>query len=543
MVFRIVIADDESKIIQLIEQLGHWDELGIEIVAVCYDGAEAITQIRALKPDIVLTDIKMPIYDGIQLIEKTREVGIDSHFIVLSGYKYFDYARSAIQLGVIDYLLKPLDEEQLNKTLAKTCLMIEEKRQKNTENQQLASYKKQEQEQMNEKLVHYLMDMDGMCLKDFPDIQAFNQVYHTEFEECCFRCVYITTDLDSLLGGVESLFSEKLMDSMEAIFAGRCHYVSVSEKRGTIILLNYEVNKRDEIKQAISALFYSIKNLTEIYGNFILNLGVSLEKEAVSLLSQALKEAFVAEWGRLIFFSDRVLEYDQVKGLPRFKVRDLINTQLEADLMNCIRYFQFEEMGSSFAHLYKAAQHYSNFYPGDMHDLVNYLENQILPIHIKKENQVEWEQTRYELAVTYKKARNFFELLKLQYLFLEKWLREKLKEMQINQGKPVDETKKYIQEHYAESLSLDTFADKFQLTSTYFSKLFKAEAGIGFSEYVIQIRIEKAKDFLLRTNESIKTISGKVGYLDDKYFARLFKKQVGIKPSDFRKVYTGGGAL
>jgi len=105
------------------------------------------------------------------------------------------------------------------------------------------------------------------------------------------------------------------------------------------------------------------------------------------------------------------------------------------------------------------------------------------------------------------------------------------------------ETKKYIQEHYAESLSLDTFADKFQLTSTYFSKLFKAEVGIGFSEYVIHIRIEKAKDLLLRTNESIKTISRMVGYPDDKYFARIFKKQVGIKPSDFRKVYTGGGAL
>lgn len=421
--------------------------------------------------------------------------------------------------------------------------MIEEKQQINIENQQLANYKRQEQERMNEKLVHYLMDMDGMCLKDFPDVQALNQAYHTDFEEGCFRCVYITIDLDSLLGGVESLFSEKLMDSMAAIFKGRCRYVSVSEKRGTIILLNYTGTKRDDMKQAISALYYSIKNLTEIYGNFILNLGVSLEKETVSLLSQALKEAIVAEWGRLIFFSDRVLEYDQVKALPRFEVRDLVNTQMEEDLKNCIRYFQFEEMGALFAQLYKAAQHYSNFYPGDMYDLMMYLENQILPIHIKQESHEEWERTCYELAVAYKKARSFFELLKIQYLYLEKWLREKLKEMQVNQGKPVDETKKYIQEHYAESLSLDTFADKFQLTSTYFSKLFKAEVGIGFSEYVIHIRIEKAKDLLLRTNESIKTISRMVGYPDDKYFARILKKQVGIKPSDFRKVYTGGGAL
>ena len=117
MKYRLVIADDENKIIQLIKQLGHWEELNIEIVDECTNGRTAYESIREKKPDLVLSDIKMPVYDGIELIQKLRDEGIDPFFILLSGYRHFEYARSAIQLNVIDYLLKPIDEEQLNRTL------------------------------------------------------------------------------------------------------------------------------------------------------------------------------------------------------------------------------------------------------------------------------------------------------------------------------------------------------------------------------------------------------------------------------------------
>lgn len=80
MGYRIIIADDEPKIIQLIRQLGHWEKYGIEIVAECHDGETALQNIMEKRPDFVLSDIKMPVYDGIQLIEKTRELDIDSLF-------------------------------------------------------------------------------------------------------------------------------------------------------------------------------------------------------------------------------------------------------------------------------------------------------------------------------------------------------------------------------------------------------------------------------------------------------------------------------
>lgn len=125
---KAIIADDEPKIIDLIRLLGNWEKYGIEIVDECHDGISALESIRKHRPDLVLSDIKMPDLDGLELIRITREEQIESHFILISGYRHFEYARSAVALNVIDYLLKPIDEEQLNKTLEKACREIERSR-------------------------------------------------------------------------------------------------------------------------------------------------------------------------------------------------------------------------------------------------------------------------------------------------------------------------------------------------------------------------------------------------------------------------------
>ncbi len=138
MGYRLIIADDEKKIIQLIKQLGHWNTLEIEIIDECYNGEQALESIIANRPDFVLSDIKMPVYDGVGLIERTRKLNLDTLFILLSGYRHFEYARSAIQLNVIDYLLKPIDEKQLNETLEKACKRIDQLREQKEKHQKLA---------------------------------------------------------------------------------------------------------------------------------------------------------------------------------------------------------------------------------------------------------------------------------------------------------------------------------------------------------------------------------------------------------------------
>ncbi len=108
---KVLIADDEKKIGLLIKKLILWDELSMECMDIVQDGEAALRTILKDHPDIVITDIRMPGLSGLELIERvTDELGEDApHFIVISGYRYFEYARKAIKYGVEDYLLKPIE--------------------------------------------------------------------------------------------------------------------------------------------------------------------------------------------------------------------------------------------------------------------------------------------------------------------------------------------------------------------------------------------------------------------------------------------------
>lgn len=537
--YRILIADDEQKILQLILQLGHWEALEMEIVGTCSDGEEALRLIRALQPDIVLTDIKMPLYDGIQLIEKAREAGLDTHFIVLSGFKHFEYARNAIQLGVVDYLLKPLNEDQLNKTLEKTCRLIEAKKQSQSESQQLNDYLTRDRTQAQMKFLEALT-LAASGTNTLPaSVQECNAQYQTGFSAPLFRCAYLTTNLDNLLGGRESLFSEKMQESFQTLFPEPYCYVSFPQKSGVVLMVNYGIAQRDQVKQGISALYYGLKNLTEIYGNFVLNIGVSLEKDAINQLGDALEEATIAEWARMILMEDKVLAYDVIKGLPRFAITDILPREKELELKGYVKVFQAEGIGRLFAQIAATAAGYHSHYPGDIRGFFTHLEENLFPLHIAESGKTELTDIRNELALHYKRAKGFNECVKVFYVYLEAWLEAKRKQLQERKGRPIDEAQRYVKAHFAEPLYLEMVAEIVHLSPTYFCKLFKMETGVGFSEYLAGVRIEKAKALLLQTKGSIKDIALAVGYQDDKYFSKLFRKQVGIKPSEYKKLYLG----
>lgn len=115
----VLIADDEAKVVQLIKLLVDWKSYGMNIIATANDGQEALNIIIAQQPDVVVTDIRMPSVSGIELIEKSQEAGLRPYFVIISGYNDFKYAQRGIQLGVEDYLLKPLKKRDLENVLEK----------------------------------------------------------------------------------------------------------------------------------------------------------------------------------------------------------------------------------------------------------------------------------------------------------------------------------------------------------------------------------------------------------------------------------------
>ena len=115
--YKVVLVDDEELIIEGMKRLINWKELGCEIAGVAYDGDEALDIMNEAEPDILITDIRMPVYDGLELIRRAKEVNPEINFIVISGYSQFEYAQQAIKYGVKDYLLKPLKKRELENSL------------------------------------------------------------------------------------------------------------------------------------------------------------------------------------------------------------------------------------------------------------------------------------------------------------------------------------------------------------------------------------------------------------------------------------------
>lgn len=110
---KVIIADDEKMICSLISQLLDWEELGYEIIGMAHTGIDALEMITEKKPDVVISDIRMPGYDGLELIKRTKEAGIEAEFVMISGFKQFEYAQNAMKYGVKYYLLKPIEEDKL----------------------------------------------------------------------------------------------------------------------------------------------------------------------------------------------------------------------------------------------------------------------------------------------------------------------------------------------------------------------------------------------------------------------------------------------
>ena len=111
---KLVVADDEERVCRLIVALGNWEELGIKVVGTAANGIQALELIRKEKTDILITDIRMPGLNGLELIEKVREISPDIKIMIISGYANFEYAQNALKQGVSDYLLKPINKDALN---------------------------------------------------------------------------------------------------------------------------------------------------------------------------------------------------------------------------------------------------------------------------------------------------------------------------------------------------------------------------------------------------------------------------------------------
>ncbi len=538
--FKVIIIDDEELVCEFIHQIIEWERLGIECAGCYTSSVEALKAITGTKPDLVITDIRLPVINGISLIKEIRKAGLSTSFIVISGYQDFEYVKQALELGVKNYILKPIDENELEKTILsvkESVLALKEESSGNGYDvdglkEKYIKTRKMVKKQM---LRDYLLG--GLEISEEPAV--LNERHGFSFSPGPVRVAVIAVDIwrdISLSDSQYAVMELQLDELLKQQLSGSCPYFeSVKLDGNTVLLLNCPENQTVGLLKSLEELITKIPALKFPF-SFDITIGLSGGKSLPDI-SAAYEEASVAVKSRVILSQNRVIQY----GRHDFKKYDIYEI-LTFEWENLFR-SALEEGGSAKAQdlvrrAFEALCALPGVDPENLHQMfdaiISTMRKELGRLYIGMLNEKDLDETaRQRIARSYSKDALRDNLLAI----VKETLEECLSRQDARDKRPVAFAKDYIAKNYMDKVSVADVADLLFLNHDYFSSLFKKEAGTGFSDYLINYRMTAAKQLIRSGKHTIAQIAGMVGYPDSKYFSKLFKKVTGVSPKDYKRLY------
>lgn len=532
-----IIAEDEQKVGQLIKALIKWDELNISLLGIINNGKDAFDFIKQNKPDIVITDIRMPKMDGLELIRQTKILYPEIKFIVISGYRYFEYAHSALKYGVVDYLLKPINQDDLNNILRKIC----EEKEKNLQQKQNETQMQHERYRSRSILHRELIDKILDHNQNTGNLANVNEVYSLSLKDEFYQAVTIKLDHkradEEYDERQDSLVLEKLADMVKSVVKPNLidYIITIRESWQIVCIFNFIYENHSALNKSYGLLLSSMQDYIYAFNEYEITMGIGHLVNSFGKIRNSLASALKALQYRIKLGTGRKINIDDY-NFNNMESPALLIKKHQANIVNIVESFDCNRLKSVIELVFKCVEYNESVEPSIYYELAEEFVKLFFE-HVQF-NDSEIISARKDIL---KAIHNRYTLKALQNL-LEKRLCELLNKLMEKQSamvnKPIRDAKLYIAKHYAEKIVLEDIAQLVNLNPTYFSVVFKKETGSNFSDYLINVRMEEAKALLRESNETILVIAEKVGYKDPKYFSQLFTKTVGIKPNNYRKLYS-----
>lgn len=532
---KILITDDEPHVIETIRMLIPWEEYGIDQVLQASGGKEAIHMIMNEKPQIVFTDIKMPGMSGIELLQWIHQHAVQTKVIVVSGYDDYQFMRSALQYGGFDYILKPIDPDELIQIFGNAVSSWNQEESQRSETKEIHKKANQLKPVLADKLLSQL-------IVDPEEYTSAIRMLETEYQlgsdlkEC--RVAVISWDI------IDMRLRDKFINAMELLrFAvtNICNEFVQKEQMGiafqnwhhhhdTVLLF---FNRLDEVPEVVHQIQKGL--YTALRGHFYMGIG-----------------------GIHSFPQDMSQAYEEAQ--EALKLRNLLQREPYIHVLQ-------EHLNTPYSHplsnyedeLFLAMQKES---PSSIREILMNWLSKVDSLGELNMNQLEmWWQEFVNMQSKWLKqtgiSKGMPKLSKPNDLSFEMPLNE-WEEVKIirwiprmesilmdtgqlvNSGKPnnlMDEIEQYIRINYCNEIKLHLLAEMFHLSPSHLSRSFKQQFSENITDYITRLRIGKAK--LLLTNPALKisAIASQVGYQDEKYFSKAFKQAEGMSPKDFRSNY------
>lgn len=526
---KVIIADDERLICRLVQTLADWDRLGMEVVAMAENGLEALDLIGARRPDILITDIRMPGCDGLELIRNAKQMMPDLEVVIISGYAHFEYAQSAMKYGAGYYLLKPIKQAELMETLEK----IGEKCRARLETKSAISRQHQNSQKDLSRIRESLMKD---LLSEHPGNltrEILKDTYHVDTSGDRYQIFIVKMDCDmaTVNRPAAEVIQEKTGDIFKNTLSPLCNEMLLYFQSYTGYgLVNYDLGGKDEVRRGLRECLNHLEVKKNLLGplNFTISLGAAVESP--DRLAFSLETARNAMMERLMEGTGRLLETVPVgSGIEKQNLLDRYVKAMEHSV---------ESLSAS-----EAARASSAFEKETM-ELNNICGREILELvlsagrlFIARTALSNVEEIQQEFAGCCGQCSTAGELFRRLEEIQDRLLSEARELRNSEAARPIRIAKQYVTRHFQEPITLETVCEDIGFSVNYFSMLFKRETGEGFAKYLTRVRIEEAKTLLRETNLPIAEICEKVGYSDRKHFTHTFHKATGLNPVEYRKLY------
>ena len=517
--YKLLIADDEEWIRTGISQSIDWGKLGITSVDTTENGSEAVEKIKLDPPDLVISDVVMPKMTGIQLSEWISINHPEIKVILISGYDQFEYARNAIRYGVVDYILKPVEEEKLLEAVERCLRHMDSLRRK-----ELETVRDQTgQENLRQLFYLKLLGGDPEERETYDAVQKY--MLRIPLDE---KHIYCNALADLQTASKEQKFSDWLQVYFNAYVPDDVSWEIVGNCGSTVAVLCSEDVDQDleamltellkpamaecgaeacimgNMSHGVRALRQNLVQVEKLYRNaFTLPSGAVCPAEQLHILQKGKRE------------ENRLAAAEFSK---RFSVCSVLPDQEQTEaflqqILSASPMIGKREMGKL---LY-----------GTLLEIMKELEasSRISPRDNEDSEMLGWVFSSDTLEQLRENLWGF-----VQRLTNIMGMQDECAHKRLIRG-----ALEYIQENYAKDIALADIASHLHICKHYFSQLFGKEMGIGFAKYLMNYRLDKAKELLDTTNLRVYQISEMVGYPDVKYFLKLFKKNVGVSPQIYRE--------
>lgn len=501
---KVMLVDDEIFITEGLMAIIDWEKLDLKVVHRAENGQEALKKFTEDPVDIIVTDINMPLMTGLELIKEIKEMGKNVKFIILSGYDEFLYAKKAIEYGVENYILKPIDEEELESALKNLTQIIKKEKQ----------------------MINKGFDKTGKLLAflsgkyDVKEILDIKNDLNIDF----YKSQYTVTNIFINSRDQKELYIN-IDHLIELIFEHQ--YEILYQFDGQIVIINSW--EREVTQDDILSCYNRLKDLllTELKYDVFISIGNIVNR------IENLKDSF-----------------QSASKLKKYMLTQGINTVVDEQMISCSEY---KEMS------FKDEIEYINklIIEKDIMRIKSYIDcifcmKELTPKNIydfsikiillldqvadefrlnRKHKHESFSDTIIELCSESRRER----LKSFIISELEDFI-DSMNEVTVKYSPVVQQIVNIVNERYYEELSLKTLSYQYNINSSYLGQIFNKEVGCSFSDYLNKTKNMKAKELILETNMKINDIAKEVGYTDSSYFYRKFKKFFGISPSKLREM-------